>query len=112
MAKYETTLRGDFDRLLNLVENAVMARSVSASYENGSDWTGGDVRCAVRVYERYSAFGGNRVSMNVTLVGRGDWLFLSAITSGGSQAMFFKINTLGEQAFLDTLVQAVERDWY
>ena len=45
----------------------------------------------------------NRVSMNLTLVGRGRELFLSAITSGGSQAMFFKINTWGEEAFLDTL---------
>jgi hypothetical protein len=25
------------------------------------------------------------------------------ITSGGSQAVFFKINTWGEEAFLDTL---------
>jgi hypothetical protein len=30
-------------------------------------------------------------------------IHLSAITSGGSQAMFFKINTFGEQAFLDKL---------
>ena len=28
---------------------------------------------------------------------------VSAITSGGSQAMFFKMNTLGEEAFLDKL---------
>ena len=45
--------------------------------------------------------GGNRVSLNLTLVGNGPRLFLSAITAGGSQAMLFKINTLGEEAFLD-----------
>lgn len=28
---------------------------------------------------------------------------VSAITSGGSQAMFFKMNTMGEEAFLDKL---------
>ena len=67
------------------------------------------MRCAVRVYERYSALGSNRVSMAVTLVGNGKNLFLSAITSGGSQAMLFKINTWGEGAFLDTLVEVVER---
>lgn len=43
--------------------------------------------------------GGNRVSMNVTLVGKGEELFLTAITSGGSQAVFWKINTMGEEAF-------------
>jgi len=69
----------------------------------------GAVRCAVRVYERYSALGSNRVSMAVTLVGNGKNLFLSAITSGGSQAMLFKINTWGEGSFLDTLVEVVER---
>ena len=30
-------------------------------------------------------------------------VYLSAITSGGSQAVFFKINTFGEEAFLDKL---------
>jgi hypothetical protein len=28
---------------------------------------------------------------------------ISAITAGGSQAMFFKLNTWGEEAFLDKL---------
>ena len=30
-------------------------------------------------------------------------VLLSAITAGGSQAMFWKINTFGEEAFLDKL---------
>ena len=82
---------------------------MSASYEDGSNWMSGEVRCAVRVFERYSAMGGNRVSMNVTLVGKGEELFLAAITSGGSQAVFWKINTMGEEAFLQTLIDAMER---
>ena len=81
---------------------------MSASYEDGSDYTIGSVRCAVRVYERYSYLGGNRVSLNLTLIGEGENLFLSAITSGGSQAMFFKLNTLGEGAFLDKLRDVVD----
>ena len=62
----------------------------------------------MRVFERYSAMGGNRVSMNVTLVGKGEELFLTAITSGGSQAVFWKVNTMGEEAFLQTLIDAME----
>ncbi len=108
MAKYEKHLTGNFDEFLNLVSDSVLNGSMSASYEDGSDWTSGEVRCAVRVFERYSMAGGNRVSMNVTLVGRGDELFLSAITSGGSQAVFWKINTMGEESFLETLVKVVE----
>ena len=42
--------------------------------------------------------------MNVTLFqNAGGPVHLSAITSGGSQAMLFKVNTLGEEAFLDKL---------
>ena len=108
MAKYEKHLTGNFDELLELVTDSVLNGSMSASYEDGSDWTNGTVRCAVRVFERYSYMGGNRVSMNVTLVGNGRDLFLSAITSGGSQAVFFKLNTLGEESFLEKLVPIVE----
>ena len=103
MAKYERMVNGDFHTILDRLEQAVLHGSASASYEDGSDYSQGDFRCAVRVYERYSWSGGNRVSMSMTLAGRGRDLFLSAITSGGSQAMFFKMNTLGEEAFLDTL---------
>ncbi len=110
MAKYETRLRGDFDAVLSRLDSGILEGSVSASYEDGSDYTAGDVRCAVRVYERFSYAGGNRVSLNLTLVGRGEDLFLSAITSGGSQAMFFKLNTWGEEAFLDKLVE-LARDY-
>ena len=61
------------------------------------------------MYERYSMAGGNRVSLNVTLVGKGQELFLSGITSGGSRAMFLKLNTWGEETFLEELIRAVER---
>ena len=108
MAKFERALTGDFDTVLDRLHQGVLDGSMSASYEDGSDYAAGDVRCAVRVYERYSWSGGNRVSMSLTLVGRGRDLFLSAITSGGSQAVFFKINTWGEEAFLDTLRQVLD----
>jgi len=108
MAKYECKLNGDFDTFLNRLDYEIKQGSISASFEDGSHFQVGNVRCAVRVYERYSVIGSNRVSMNITLFGNGNDLFLSAITSGGSQAMFFKINTWGEQSFLSTLTKFVE----
>ena len=42
-------------------------------------------------------------SASASLEGPDGQIRLSAITSGGSQALFFKINTFGEQAFLDKL---------
>ena len=71
MAKYEYAIQGDFDLLLRQVEDGILHGSLSASLEDGSDHTEGSVRCAVRVFERYSMMGGNRVSLNITLIGNG-----------------------------------------
>lgn len=109
MAKYETYMTGNFDQILHHLEQGILNGSFSASFEDGSDYTCGGTRCAVRVYERYSMIGGNRVSLNLTLVGEGEALFLSAITSGGSQAVLFKLNTFGEEAFLDQVQALVEQ---
>jgi hypothetical protein len=108
MAKYEKHLTGSFEGLLRAIEDGILRGSISASLEGGSDYARGDFRCAARVYERYSVIGSNRLSMSITLVGDGNQLFLSAITAGGSQAIFLKINTLGENAFLDKLIEIVE----
>ena len=109
MAKYEANLHGDFDQVLNYLHDGILNGSMSASFEDESYVQYAGVRCCVRVYERYSWSGGNRLSMTVTLVGDGEELFLSAITAGGSQGMIFKVNTLGEEAFLDTLRGLVEQ---
>ena len=104
MAKLEQTLSGNFNQIINKIEDGILNGSMSASLEESSDFRSGDAKCSVRVFERYSYAGGNRVSLNVTLFQNGnDAIYLSAITSGGSQALFFKINTWGEEAFLDKL---------
>ena len=103
MAKYEVSLRTNLDTVVAAIQDGILSGSVSATLEDGSDFALGDCRCVVRVFERYSAFGGNRVSLNVTLLARGTDVYLSAITSGGSEAMFFKLNTVGEESFLEAL---------
>ena len=109
MAKLEKILSGDFDQWLNTIEEGILSGSASASLEARSDFRSEDARCSVRVFERYSSIGGNRVSLNVTLFQSGNGpIELSAITAGGSQAMFFKLNTWGEEAFLDKLQGVLE----
>ena len=107
MAIFERTLTGDFDVLLKKVEKAVLDGSLSATLEESADYRTPQGRCSVRVFERYSYTGGNRVSMSVTLFQAGEEIHLCAITSGGSQAVFFKVNTWGEEAFLETLEDAL-----
>lgn len=108
MAKYEKSFKGDFNEFLDHIHDGILKGSSSASYEDGSDIIKGDVKLAVRVYERYSMAGGNRLSLNITVLGHGEELFVSAITSGGSQAVFFKMNTIGEETFLDLFIKSVE----
>ena len=111
MAKYEATIRGHrLAEVRAVIEKEILHGSVSASLEDVSDFEENGSVCSVRVFERYSWIGGNRVSLSVTLFqGAGsENVCLSAIASGGSQAMFFKINTFGEQAFLERLENALK----
>ena len=102
MATLEGRLNGDFGQILEEIDQLVM-KSVSASLEEKSDFAVKDCLCAVRVYERYSFSGGNRLSLSITLLKVEETVYLSAITAGGSTALFLKLNTMGEDAFLDVL---------
>lgn len=108
MAMLERTLRGNFSHILDTLHQGILQASASASYEDGSDFTLGDTQVAVRMYERYSWLGGNRVALSLTVAGQGDQIHITAITAGGSQAMFLKLNTVGEESFLDTLAQCLD----
>lgn len=104
MAKLVRTLNTDFSELLSRLESGILSSSLSASLEERCDWIGDHARCSVRVFERYSAFGGNRLSLTLTLFQEtGGPVSLCAIAAGGSQAVFFKINTISEQSFLSEL---------
>ena len=107
MAQYDARITADFDRLLQHIEKSVVNGSVSASREGGATFQADGVRCATRIFERYSFLGGNRLTLCVTLFGKGTDLHLTAVTSGGSQAIFQKFNTFGEDAFLKKFVQSL-----
>ena len=67
MAIFEKTIRNkNFDKLLRKLEQEIPDSSWSADLEAGSDFKEGDARCSVRVFERYSMMGGNRLSLTLT----------------------------------------------
>jgi hypothetical protein len=108
MAHYEQRVTGDLDAFAAHLDQQIAAGSISANVEDTADLRLGSARTVVRVYERYSAMGGNRVSLNVSVLAVAGQLAVSAITSGGSQAVFWKLNTFGEEAFLRKAVEAIE----
>ena len=112
MAIFEKTIRNkNFDKLLRKLENEIPDSSWSADLEAGSDFKEGDARCSVRVFERYSMMGGNRLSLTLTMFQNADSpVRLSAITAGGSQAVFFKVNTLRRRIFSGRCKRAAGRN--
>ena len=107
MAKYTMSICGDFESIIRRIDSAVLEKSLSASFEDAVKCCDGGYCSAMRVYERYSFTGKNRVSMSVFIFGKDNRYNVTFITSGGSQATFFKMNTLGEEAFLDTVIDAM-----
>ena len=109
MAKYVTKFSGNYSIFRNFLQDEILKGSMSASLEESHEETITGVNCCIETYERYSIMGGNRVSLNVVILESDGIIHLVATASGGSQAVFFKINTFGEEAFLDMLREAVER---
>ena len=84
MAKLERTLTGDFDDILWRLDQAVLNGSMSATLEDRSDFSIGPVQVSVRMYERYSAMGGNRVAWR----GRGTGSTLPPSPPGAAKPCF------------------------
>lgn len=108
MAKIEKKVSGDFDSIVRKLHEGIIERSISATYEDGNEYHQDGFDFVFRVYERYSFWGKNRVSLGFTLVGSNNKYILTVITSGGSQAAFFKLNTWGEEAFLKSINKIVD----
>lgn len=108
MAKLEKKINGNFEEVLKKIEEGIIGGSISATLEDSSDFVIDKSKCSIRVFERYSSIGSNRVSLNVTLFQNDNSeIYISAITSGGSQGIFLKVNTVGEKAFLNKLKEII-----
>ena len=106
---YQTrSLVGSADAVATHLDEAISRGSVSASIEHQDELSIGDARMILRTYERYSMMGGNRVTLSVSILAVGDRMEVALTTSGGSEAVFFKINTFGEDAFMDKGIEALE----
>lgn len=101
MAKIERVINRDFDQLLSTIEDGIINGSVSASLEDASDFRSQDARCSVRVFERFSYTGGNRVSLNVTLFQNGEEpVHLPQLRQVEARLCFSSLILLGKRHFL------------
>ena len=100
MAYLEWNLRGDVHELARHIDRVITGGSITAKLEARSERVVGDARMIVLAFERYSMIGGNRLGLTFSLLAVGQEIAATAVTAGGSEALFFKINTFGEEAFL------------
>lgn len=109
MAKYEKRGQGNYKLILNTLHEEIMSKNLSSSLEEKSDLRMDHVRIQVRTYERYSILGKNRLSLSFTLVSNlnDNRVSISLSASGGSQGVFFKVNTWGEDSFLNSVKNIV-----
>ena len=85
-----------------------MMKCWTIKYVEGSDFQSGSVRCAFRVYDRYSFLASGRVSLSLLLAGEGDSLFVSAVTAGAGGVIRSE-EPWGEQEFLNMMAAIAER---
>lgn len=109
MAKLECRLYGDFQQILKDIELEIMQEDVSVNLKEESSFDIDNCMCAVRVYERFSCLGGSKLSLSVTLLQVSNEIFLSAIISGGSPAMFIQLEDMREKNFLNKLGDIIEK---
>ncbi|CCV63918.1 conserved hypothetical protein [Alteracholeplasma palmae J233] len=108
MAKYEKYGKGNFDAVVSAIHQAAVNGSATSSLEESTNRVMGDTKIAIRAYERYAYFGKNRSSLCITVYGNNDGdIFVSAIATGGSQAVFFKVNTWSDESFLKTVIPTI-----
>ena len=108
MAKIERVLKCDFYMLLHDIDDGIRNGNISATLEEETEYDIPGGKAVFKVYERYSFFGGNRVSLAVLAIKQGDITKLCAVSSGGSRG-FIKINTLSESAFIEKLSKIIEK---
>lgn len=104
MAKYEKTIIGQFEKVVNRLESDIGNSGISMRLVDESNYTIGDTKIAVRVYDKYFMRNGNRASLSLTVVGNDSSIFISAIGAGGGQGIFLNFS-LGAEADMVSVVQ-------
>ena len=107
--EYQRVFNVSFNEVYNFVIDNFSNLSISMTLE--SDLASNTVSDSVRliIFERFSWFGNNRVSLSVLLVGNDRQTKVTMVSSGGSQAVFFKFNRVGENNLLNEVINELEK---
>lgn len=111
MGLYQETFHATEQQFLKFVKSLpdlVKSYSTSATHEETRLVKNEGALVQIDMFERYSMFSDSRVALGVTTIYRDGKIDITAMSAGGSRAMFFKIDTVGEGAFLDSFKHVVK----
>jgi hypothetical protein len=109
MAKYEKTIIGQFEEVVNRLQNDITNSGITMNLVDESNYSSGDTNIAVRVYDKYFMRNGNRASLSLTVVGHGSDIFISAIGAGGGQGILFNFSLGAEDDMVAIVQESIER---
>ena len=108
MAKYEKKIVGNFDEIINKLQNEIINSGISMNLVDESNYSSGELNIAVRVYDKYFMRNSSRASLNLTVVGHGSDIFISAIGAGGGQGVIFNCSWGAEDELVDIVRYCIE----
>jgi hypothetical protein len=109
MAKYEKTMTGQFESIVNRLQEDIINSGITMNLVDESNYTFGDANIAVRAYDKYFMRNGNRASLSLTVVGHGNDIFISAIGAGGGQGIIFNFSLGAEDDMVAVVEESVNR---
>jgi hypothetical protein len=109
MAKYEKTMTGQFESIVNRLQEDIINSGITMNLVDESNYTFGDANIAVRAYDKYFMRNGNRASLSLTVVGHGNDIFISAIGAGGGQGIIFNFSLGAEDDMVAVVEESINR---
>jgi hypothetical protein len=109
MAKYEKSMTGQFETVINRLNEDIMNSGISMNLVDESNYAIGDTNIAVRVYDKYFIRNGSRASLSLTVVGHGNEIFVSAIGAGGGQGIIFNFSLGAESDMVAVVEESINR---
>ncbi len=109
MAKYEKTITGQFEEVVNQLQEDIDNSGLTMNLVDESNYISGNTNIAVRVYDKYFMRNGNRASLSLTVVGHGDNIFISAIGAGGGKGVLFNFSLGAEEDMVGIVQESIKR---
>lgn len=109
MAKYERVIVGQFEKIVSRLQNDIGNSGLTMNLVDESNYTVGDTKIAVRVYDKYFMRNGNRASLSLTVVGHGSNIFISAIGAGGGKGIVFNFSLGAEDDMVAVVRESIEQ---